>query len=310
MGDLLTTVRVKAEGMGMTVKTTTTFLILWYDLKRGPRSGELSLLAFACGQLANGVVVFVTYLVYFREVQWWPKRIAFDPQILRLSLTMTLQSIFKHVLTEGDKFILSRLSPLQDQGGYAIAANYGGMYLIFFDANSHGFLGSLVARIVFQPMEEILRLYFSRTLSQPQHAFNASTLHEDVVVRPSHISLQQASNAIVSLLAVQFSLGIILVTFGSAYIFIIFHVLLPIQYLSTSAPDVLAVWIWYIPVLAVNGGLEAFVASIALPKDLSRQSRYVCNLIQSIYTAVHLKAAGGWRDSRPFSSSQPLVSML
>jgi len=46
-------------------------------------------------------------------------------QLLRLSVTMTLQSILKHILTEGDKLILSWLSPLEDQGGYAVAANYG-----------------------------------------------------------------------------------------------------------------------------------------------------------------------------------------
>lgn len=42
---------------------------------------------------------------------------------------MTAQSLFKHVLTEGDKFILSWVSPLQDQGGYAIAVNYGELIL-------------------------------------------------------------------------------------------------------------------------------------------------------------------------------------
>jgi oligosaccharide translocation protein RFT1 len=38
---------------------------------------------------------------------------------------MTCQSLVKHLLTEGDKLVVARLSPLQDQGGYAIAANYG-----------------------------------------------------------------------------------------------------------------------------------------------------------------------------------------
>lgn len=38
---------------------------------------------------------------------------------------MTLQSLVKHFLTEGDKMVLSWFSPLQDQGGYAIAVNYG-----------------------------------------------------------------------------------------------------------------------------------------------------------------------------------------
>jgi oligosaccharide translocation protein RFT1 len=38
---------------------------------------------------------------------------------------MTGQSVIKHFLTEGDKFLISRLSPLADQGGYAVASNYG-----------------------------------------------------------------------------------------------------------------------------------------------------------------------------------------
>lgn len=49
----------------------------------------------------------------------------FDPVVLKLSLTMTSQSVVKHFLTEGDKLILSWFSPLQDQGGYAVAVNYG-----------------------------------------------------------------------------------------------------------------------------------------------------------------------------------------
>ena len=38
---------------------------------------------------------------------------------------MTGQSVVKHFLKEGDKFLVSRLSPLADQGGYAVASNYG-----------------------------------------------------------------------------------------------------------------------------------------------------------------------------------------
>ena len=49
----------------------------------------------------------------------------FDPELLHLSGAMTAQSVVKHFLTEGDKLLISRLSPLADQGGYAIASNYG-----------------------------------------------------------------------------------------------------------------------------------------------------------------------------------------
>lgn len=56
---------------------------------------------------------------------------------------MTLQSLVKHFLTEGDKFILSWFSPLQDQGGYAIAVNYGMAIVVklqtLYDGYSHRF---------------------------------------------------------------------------------------------------------------------------------------------------------------------------
>jgi len=48
-----------------------------------------------------------------------------DQELLLLSLTMSSQSLVKHFLTEGDKMILTWFSPLQDQGGYALAVNYG-----------------------------------------------------------------------------------------------------------------------------------------------------------------------------------------
>jgi len=38
---------------------------------------------------------------------------------------MTMQSLVKHFLTEGDKFVVTQISPLADQGGYAVASNYG-----------------------------------------------------------------------------------------------------------------------------------------------------------------------------------------
>jgi hypothetical protein len=51
-----------------------------------------------------------------------------DVSTLHLSLTMTGQSLVKHILTEGDKIILSWWSSLQNQGGYAIAVNYGALF--------------------------------------------------------------------------------------------------------------------------------------------------------------------------------------
>lgn len=178
----------------------------------------------------------------------------FDVGGLRLSLTMTGQSIVKHILTEGDKIILSLWSPLQDQAGYAIAVNYG----------------SLVARIVFQPLEEICRVYFSRILCPPAEAKLTST-----GAQFDRRSLGQASEILLSLVSIQLACSILVIVFATVYLPIFLHLLLPSQYLSTSAPKVLAAWMWYIPALAINGVLEAFFSSIATSEDLRRQSRWL-----------------------------------
>jgi len=70
------------------------------------------------------------------------------------------------------------------------------------------------------------------------------------------------------------------------YISIILPIILPPRYLSTSAPGVLAAWIWYMPVLAVNGALEAFVSSVATPKDLNTQSRWMAG-----FSTIYISAA-------------------
>jgi oligosaccharide translocation protein RFT1 len=87
-------------------------------------------------------------------------------------------------------------------------------------------------------------------------------------------NLNQSSGALIGLLATQIAFSIILMIFGSAYLPVVLPVVLPPRYLTTGAPRILAAWIFYIPVLALNGGLEAFLSSAASPKDLNRQSRY------------------------------------
>lgn len=48
-----------------------------------------------------------------------------DANVLKLAFALTRQSLVKQVLTEGDKLIVSRISPIQDQAAYGLALNYG-----------------------------------------------------------------------------------------------------------------------------------------------------------------------------------------
>ncbi|OBZ71080.1 Oligosaccharide translocation protein rft1 [Grifola frondosa] len=249
-------IRVKAEGMAVVLKTLTAFVVLV------TAPAEYALFAFALGQAAYGLTMLLAYLrVYRRSIDYWPKKVVtavhgntktmyFDPALFHLAVAMSGQSVVKHFLTEGDKFLVSRLSPLADQGGYAIASNYG----------------SLVARIVFQPIEETSRVFFSKTLS--------SSSEKD------QQSLRTASNILQTLLLLFTHLFLVLATFAPPYFPLALALFLPPRYLDTSAPTILRTYIYYIPAMAFNGVLEAFFASTASTADLRSQSRWLlaCSL--------------------------------
>ncbi|KAI0034726.1 Rft-1-domain-containing protein [Vararia minispora EC-137] len=244
-------VRVRAEGIAVFTKSTVTFLVL--ALGRP----EWALLAFAAGQAGYGLATLGIFLIAYgvREHYNFQKVIitnkenkqttTFDPELLRLARAMTVQSFVKHFLTEGDKFLVSWLSPLEDQGGYAIASNYG----------------SLVARIVFQPIEETSRVFFSKAFALAKDG------GED-----AHNALQTAGSLLMTLLLASMHLFLLLATFAPPYLPLAMSIFLPQRYLATSAPKILGAYIYYIPIMAFNGILEAFFASACTPADLRKQS--------------------------------------
>jgi hypothetical protein len=54
----------------------------------------------------------------------------FDKQTVSLAIANTRQSVLKHGLTEADRIAIGRISPLSDQGGYAVAMNYGDLVCV------------------------------------------------------------------------------------------------------------------------------------------------------------------------------------
>ncbi|KAF9054290.1 Rft protein-domain-containing protein [Panaeolus papilionaceus] len=162
----------------------------------------------------------------------------------------------------------SKKSPLEDQGG------------------------SLIARIVFQPIEETLRLFFSRTLSEIPDSPMVKGRETPKLTAP-HQAILTASRTLSTLLTIQSAFSLLLVVFGSSYIGLILPLLLPRSFLHTSAPRVLSAWVWYIPFLALNGGLEAFFTSVATTSDFMNQSRWMV-LFSTLYigSAIVLYRAG------------------
>ena len=68
MTQLQTRVRIRAEGLGITFKTTVTFLVLLYDSKKW------ALLAFAAGQFAYASSLLLVYVSHFHQLAFFPQK--------------------------------------------------------------------------------------------------------------------------------------------------------------------------------------------------------------------------------------------
>ncbi|RYO92979.1 hypothetical protein DL762_001341 [Monosporascus cannonballus] len=251
---------------------------------------DLGVLPFACGQLAYGLGLLTVYAWYGLGLAWsegfslLPRRTPpkrddnnnnyvlgyFYKPTLRLASSLTAQSLVKHVLTQGDTFLVSVLSDPRSQGVYALANNYGG----------------LLARLVFQPIEESSRNYFSKLLStDTSTTTDSADSAQEVDSGESRIissSSSTPSAAVIkardnlrALLRFYVLLGILVVSIGPYAAPLLVQIVAGSRWSASGAGGVLARYCLYIPLLAINGVAEAFVSSVATKEQIHRQSLWM-----------------------------------
>lgn len=235
---------------------------------------DIGVLPFAIGQLAYALALLLVYAYKTWSVarahgfSLLPRRIPstreapvlldyFSIPLLRLTGSITLQSTLKYVLTQGDSLLITSLASLADQGAYALASNYGG----------------LVARMLFQPIEESSRNLFAKLCadSEPLAPGDGQAAAREQS-REERESLAQASKMLTTILRLYTIVSLFAVSIGPAAAPLLLGLVAGKNWSATSAPDVLANYCFYIPFLAVNGVTEAFVAAVATPRDLHAQS--------------------------------------
>ncbi|KAK8091999.1 Oligosaccharide translocation protein RFT1 [Apiospora hydei] len=292
--------RAAAESYATFVRCIVTFGAANWAWRAGYDWGALP---FALGQLGYGLALTGVYLGY----GWWlassegfsllPKQIAQPAQsqsaaakksddlatagnnsssyalgyfyrpTLNLAASMTAQSLVKHILTQGDTFLVSILSNPQAQGVYALANNYG----------------SLLARLVFQPVEESSRNYFSKLLAatSSEEKENSSTGNKEndknlaPSSSPSNQALAKARTDLVSILHAYLLLSLLILTLGPFGAPLLVQLIAGPAWASSGAGLVLAQYCLYLPLLALNGLTEAFVSSVATEADVHRQSLWM-----------------------------------
>lgn len=152
-----------------------------------------------------------------------------------------------------------------------------------------------MARIIFQPIEETSRLYFSKLLSSSASKATEPKDEDGDSVRKT--SLDNASRILSSVLLLFTHLLLLLVTFGPPYLSIATALLLPPRFQDTSAPSILRSYVFYIPMMAFNGILEAFFASTSTPSELRNQSQWMIGFSVAFVVAAYLLNQLGFGDS-------------
>lgn len=145
--------------------------------------------------------------------------------------------------------------------------------------------GSLVARIIFQPVEETLRLHWSRSLSAP----GTIPLLEFAIRLSSHLLL-------------------LFPVFLPPLLPAILPLLLPRKYTAeTSAAATLQTYlVCYLPLLSLNGILESFHAASATPAQVAEQA-WVMGASSATFILTLWRLASWAKAGAGYTTEQALI---
>lgn len=208
------------------------------------------------------IATMLPHRIYFEANSSSTKMVfsMFDSRLLNLFTSFSFQTIIKFILTEGEKYVLMLFQTLSDQGVY--------------DLVSH--LGSMAARIIFQPIEETSHTTWSKLLS---------TSHGERFGQ-KHAALKASASMLVLLLKFCSLIGLTFICFGPAYSYSLLRIVYGVRWSETNAPMVLSLYCVYVFFMAINGITEAFVHAASS----ERQTRSF-NYWMMLFSMVYLTAA-------------------
>lgn len=270
--------RSKFEGLAVTLKCLTTFSVIIVAKKYGNLSSAqfegLSILAFALGQFAYSFSLFSNYqLLIYKEIKsqpqgkrnslWFSKvyyendYYYFDRSVLKIWKNYFVQMIFKHFLTEGDRILMNYICTIKEQGVYSVVTNYG----------------SIIARLLFQPIEESFRLLLSKLLADKSKA-----------------NINRSLEIMHYLLIFYTNLSILIALAGYTNASFLLQYLIGGRLSRWSQSNIFEVfpqYIIYIPFMAFNGILEAFFTSVSNEKQINHFSIFMSGLTILIFALLY-----------------------
>ena len=244
-------IRAKAESSAFLAQNICVLLLCLSAAKNGVIQHDFAVLVYASGQVVFGGVLFLAYLWQISSIcplkELLPRRVLHNGRYEwhsqyynSIAISFLAQTVLKYVLTVGDKLTSVALN---------ISVHNKGAFKVVSD------LGSLVARVIFAPLEEVSRLYFSKTL----------TSSEDIRPRAN-----ETASILRALVQFQIIFGSFFIFLGSNFTDILLSILF-----NKNTPENARLLSWYcvyIPILGINGILEAFLQGVGSSTVLKSQS--------------------------------------
>ena len=236
--------RVRIEGFAMITRCLIVFGGVFFL--------DLGLLSFVWGQLAFAVALLGGFIFYFHQEtkirtgstnlpftslrQAFPRQMRNVPwSVVSLVGSFSWQALEKLILEESEKFVLKFTGTLLHQGVFSVVSS----------------LGSLVARFLFQPVEEVCFALFSKLLSSQNDSERLSNL----------TLCARVLNTVLKLMVL---VGLVFLCFGTNYSTCLLELLYGQSYGRASpAPNVLSVYCVFVCFMAVNGAFYL----VTFPKD-------------------------------------------
>jgi oligosaccharide translocation protein RFT1 len=247
--------RTRYETLAITLSCFANFgIVFWF---KDREIDGLPIVAFSIGKLVHSTVLFVAYYWDFRSYQKtvrklhvFPSKIYmgdsksyhFDPEAMNHFYKMFFNLCFKHLLTEGDKLIINSLCTIEEQGIYSLISNYG----------------SLLARLVFAPVEESLRNFLTRLL------LNTKSKH----------NLEMSENILQKITSFYIYLSITIGIFGPLNSGFLIQKVIGSNW-SNTVSETIPLYTLYLPLLAFNGILEAVHQSTASGNEVVTYTYYM-----------------------------------
>jgi len=271
---LMFRLRVTVEGFSQVAKAVVTLALLAY------LGGHSAGLAISLAQLAYGSCATAAYTWAFRAellpmagaaARWRSAPVGGEVQeqhdrshLVRMCGGFSLQAVEKLVLAEGSKLVMAAVESSYNQGVYGMVSN----------------LGSLVVRLVFQPLEEGA---FTAFVAGSKSFRNTATQSSSTDRSAPGAAAARLASVAHGMMKVAALVGLVIASFGPAYSYTALRLVYGRRWSESEAPTALGAYAMYVALLAVNGVSEAFTHAVGSEKQL-----HMANAALVVFGVTHM----------------------